>query len=253
MRILDVLLRRARPEFPRAREQIHAVVHGLGRRVKLRPPEAQDIVRLVDERAAVERAERRRIADVQNEHPARTHKQVQPVQHLRQLLRRQVVDPVERAVGRVDRAVEIELRRLLAQQQRLHRVRGQIGIVRLRLHEHIGRAVGCDHLIPARGHQARERAGAAAKIQQGMALAAPLLETLLIKVRERGIIHIAGQRIVPCGKGAVSAHACSSGAFSACSLSRPNTISYPPVPYCRLRLTRLIVALEAPVFSRMSL
>ena len=63
----------------------------------------------------------------------------------------------------------------------------------------------------------------------------------------------AGQRIVPCGKGAVSAHACSSGAFSACSLSRPNTISYPPVPYCRLRLTRLIVALEAPVFSRMSL
>ena len=133
-----MLLRCPRPELARAREQIHAVVHGLGRLVKLRPPEAENIVRLVDERAAVERAERCRIADVHNEHPARAHEQVQPVQHLRQLLRRQVVKPVERAVGRVDRAVEVEFRCLLAQQQRRHCLRGQVGIVRLRLHEHIG-------------------------------------------------------------------------------------------------------------------
>ena len=84
-------------------------MHGLCSRVKLRPPEAQDIVRLVDECAAVERAERRRVADVQNEHSARAHEQVQPVQHLRQLLRRQIVKPVERAVGRVDRAVKVEI------------------------------------------------------------------------------------------------------------------------------------------------
>ena len=200
-------------------------MHGLRRRVKLRPPETQDIVRLVDECAAVERAERNRVADVQDQHPARTHEQVQPVQHLRQLLRRQVVDAVERAVGRVDRAVKVELGRLLTQQQRRDGVRRQLRIVCLRLHEHIGRAVGRDHLIAARGHEARERARAAAKIQQGMALAAPLLETLLIEVRKRGIIHVAGQRIVPRGKGAIGAHACSSEAFSASSLSRANTIS----------------------------
>ena len=129
------------------------------------------------------------------------------MEHLRHRVGGDVVHPVERADRGVYGAVQVELRRVLTQKQRRA---GKLRRFLARLHQHIHRRVGGDHLIAAPRKLAGERSGAAAKVEQEAEFAPVAGKLRLVKLYEFGIGNIAGQLIVVSGKGAVAAHLSSS-------------------------------------------
>ena len=243
MGVFDVLLALARPELPAPGEQVHPVDQGAVFLVEVGAPETEQFLRLVDEDLPVQRTQELRRAQVEDQKPLGAHEQMQPPEDLRQEPGLKIVERVERAERRVHGAVEVERLGALAQKERRRRALDGLA---LRLHEHVHRPVAADHLIAARGQKPGQRPGAAAQIEQQAEFPAVRAKQRLVKIGKGSVGHVARQPVVPAGERGVAAH------FSR-SFMRSNTTEYPPRPYCRERLTRLIVALEAPVSARMSL
>ena len=132
---------------------------------------------------------------------------MQPVKNFGQRIRGDVVYPVERADRGVDRAVQVKLRRVLTQKQRRA---GKLRRLLARLHQHIHRRVGRDHLVAAPRKLAGERSGTAAEVEQEAEFAPVAGKLRLVKLYEFGIRNIAGQFVIVPGEGAVAAHLSSS-------------------------------------------
>ena len=122
---------------------------------------------------------------------------------LRQFAGRDIVHAVERAVGGVDCAVQIERGRLLTQKER-----GGVepGGLFLRLHQHVHRCVDCDHFIAAARHFAGQRTCTAAQIEQKAEFTAVTVKLRFIIVCKFRVWHVPGEPVVPCGERAVAAH-----------------------------------------------
>ena len=119
---------------------------------------------------------------------------MQPVKYPAELIRRDIIYPVKRAVGRVHRAVKIELGCVLTEVQRHY-----LGVKCFAggLHEHIGRGVYRDHLVAAARHERRERSRAAAKVEKRFELASVGVKQGLVKIGKVTVGDIARKRIVP--------------------------------------------------------
>ena len=112
--VFDMLLAAAAPQRALALKKVHAVDETVLALVKIRPPQAEQILILVDGDAAVQRAQTLRRFDIKDQQPAGAHEQVQAPEHLAEIFPGEIVHPVERADRGVDRAVQIQLLRALA-------------------------------------------------------------------------------------------------------------------------------------------
>ena len=82
-----LLLPRPQPA-PRGAENVHAVEQGVLLLVEFPAPQAEHVVRLIHEGAAVQRPQMLRRMEVKDELSARLNEQMQPPEKLRQVLRR---------------------------------------------------------------------------------------------------------------------------------------------------------------------
>ena len=208
VRILGVLLVRAEVQVTLLPlEDIHAVAQRPGGGVEAAAPEAEDIVRLVDGDASVHGAQKFRRAQIEDEEPAGPDKKPQPPEALAKLLKGHVAEGVERGVRRVHRAVEVELSRPLADEER-RRPAGGVGLLP-RGHEHLLAGVGGNHVVAPGGHEERERARPAAEVKQQPEFPAVRAKERLVEIREAPVIHVARELVIPGGQGVVSAHSSS--------------------------------------------
>ena len=145
---------------------------------------------------------------------AGTDEQVQAAEDLRQLLRRDVVHPVQGADRPVHGAVQVQPGGILTEEQGRRLQPGGFG---LGLHEHLGGGIHGYHVIAPAGKLAAECAGAAAQVQQKPELAPLTPELALIKVRKLAVGHVAGETVIPGGQKAVAAHL-------SCSFMRSKTM-----------------------------
>ena len=197
----------APPQLTLALEKIHAVDQAVLRTVVIRAPETQQIGVLIDRYASVQSAQALRRFDVEDQQSAGTDKETETTEHLVQILRREVVDAVERAYGRVDRTVEIQLLRALTQEKRRG---GEVRGFFARFHQHFLRTVHGDHLISAARELRRQRSRPAAEVEQKAELAAVAREFRLVIIRKAAVGNVARQRVIPRRKRPVAVHVFSS-------------------------------------------
>ena len=113
-----MLLAAAPPQLALALKKVHAVDEAVLVPVIVRAPEAEQIFVLVHKDASVKLAQAFGRLDVEDQQPAGPNEKVETTEDLAEILGREIVDPVERADGRVHRAVEVELLRALTDEKR---------------------------------------------------------------------------------------------------------------------------------------
>ena len=123
---------------------------------------------------------------------------------LQNLLRTgKVVDAVQRAENRVDRAVQVEALHFLAEEQK---VRTAVAGLVLRLGEHRGRAVDTVHIEAERMKRQRQAARSAGEVERKPGFMAEALEERFQISRAAGIVHVRRKRIVIPRKYVVARH-----------------------------------------------
>ena len=208
-------------------------------------PHAVGVLRLVQEHLSVQGGQPLRQPHVEGQQAPGADEQVQPLKgplHIPGIC--QIVQAVQAADGGVHGAVQVQPGHGLVQEQGRYLRRGAFlpggG-------QHLLGPVHSDELIAPPGQQPGHGPGAAGQVQHRVHRDAAAAEQLFQKVRPLFIPHVPGQLVIGPGQLLVAAH------LSSCSFMRSSTFSYPPAPLSRDRFTRLMVALEAPVFSRISL
>ena len=224
-------------------EQVHII--GAQPPPILGAPDAVGILRLVQKHLPVQSGQPLRQPHIKGQQPTGTDEQVQPPKgtlHIPGI--REIIQAVQTADGGVHGAVQVQPGHGLVQKQRRHLCRS---VFLPGGGQHLLGPVHGNELIPPSGQQPGHGPGAAGQIQHRMHRDAAAAEQLFQKVRPLFIAHVPGQLVIGPGQLLVAAH------FSSCSFMRSRTFSYPPAPLSRDRFTRLMVALDAPVFSRISL
>ena len=165
-----------------------------------------------------------------------------------------MVDAVQQADAGIYRAVEVQVFHRLTQENRPLLALRQFLLEGLG--QHLGGKVHTDDLIVPLGQQEGHGTRATGQVQDGVdGLLLPGKEGL-DKVRPGRVVHIPGHVVVAGRQRVISEFHTTHSLFFSSSQKASilgRMVWYPSAPYWRQRLTRLMVALLAPVCSRISL